>query len=133
MPEQTATGVIGTARAVLGNRAGRPARQRPEHGLARRPYDLRHAALSLWVNARGAPAEVAARADNSTPVPHDTYPRCIDSHDDVVSQRIEDVLDADSRIALSSQCVTASGYTHRRHHPGLCPLSVREPPTGARV
>ena len=29
--------------------------------LARRPYDLRHAALSLWLNATGAPAEVAAR------------------------------------------------------------------------
>ena len=30
--------------------------------LARRPYDLRHAALSLWLNASGEPAEVAARA-----------------------------------------------------------------------
>ena len=29
--------------------------------LARRPYDLRHAALSLWLNASGAPAEVARR------------------------------------------------------------------------
>ena len=28
--------------------------------LARRPYDLRHAALSLWLNATGAPAEAAA-------------------------------------------------------------------------
>ncbi|HTQ91991.1 MAG TPA: tyrosine-type recombinase/integrase, partial [Streptosporangiaceae bacterium] len=34
--------------------------------LARRPYDLRHAALSLWLNASGEPAEVAARAGNST-------------------------------------------------------------------
>jgi integrase len=25
-------------------------------GLARRPYDLRHAALSLWLNASGTPA-----------------------------------------------------------------------------
>ena len=33
--------------------------------LARRPYDLRHAALSLWLNAIGEPAEVAARARNS--------------------------------------------------------------------
>ena len=30
--------------------------------LARRPYDLRHAAMSLWLNASGTPAEVAARA-----------------------------------------------------------------------
>ena len=28
--------------------------------LARRPYDLRHAALSLWLNAGGAPAQIAA-------------------------------------------------------------------------
>ena len=36
--------------------------------LARRPYDLRHAALSLWLNASGTPAEVAARAGNSARV-----------------------------------------------------------------
>jgi integrase len=30
--------------------------------LARRPHDLRHAALSPWLNAAGAPAEAAARA-----------------------------------------------------------------------
>jgi hypothetical protein len=93
--------------------------------LARRPYDLRHAALSLWVNASGAPGEVAARAGNTTRVLHDTYLRCIDSHDDIISQRIEDALDADLRIA--SSCVKASGYTRRRHHARPCPLSVREP------
>ena len=57
--------------------------------LARRPYDLRHAALSLWLNASGAPAEVAARAGDSARVLHDVYPQCIHSHDDLVSQRIE--------------------------------------------
>ncbi len=30
--------------------------------LARRPYDLRHAALTLWLNATSQPAEIAARA-----------------------------------------------------------------------
>jgi len=63
--------------------------------LARRPYDLRHAALSLWLNATNAPAEVAARAGNSTRVLHDTYLHCIDSHQDLVSQRTEDALGAD--------------------------------------
>src|SRR5215470_12836559 len=38
--------------------------------LARRPYDLRHAALSLWLTATGAPAEIAARAGNSVTVLH---------------------------------------------------------------
>jgi integrase len=41
--------------------------------LARRPYDLRHAALSLWLNATGAPAEIAARAGTSTGVLHGVY------------------------------------------------------------
>ncbi|HEY2691080.1 MAG TPA: hypothetical protein VGJ50_21760 [Streptosporangiaceae bacterium] len=62
---------------------------------ARRPYDLRHAALSLWLNATGEPAEVAARAGNSARVLHDTYLHCIDTRQDLVSQRIEDALDAD--------------------------------------
>ena len=37
-------------------------------GLARRPYDLRHAALSLWLNAGGDPAQIAARAGHSVAV-----------------------------------------------------------------
>ena len=37
--------------------------------LARRPYDLRYAALSLWLNATGEPAEVAARAGEQRPRP----------------------------------------------------------------
>jgi integrase len=35
--------------------------------LARRPYDLRHAVLSLWLNATNAPAEVAARGLGTAP------------------------------------------------------------------
>ena len=66
--------------------------------LARRPYDLRHAALSLWLNASGAPAEVAARAGNSARVLHDVYLHCIDGQEDTVSQQIEDALDADASV-----------------------------------
>jgi integrase len=95
--------------------------------LARRPYDLRHAALSLWLNASGAPAEVAARTGNSTRVLHEVYLHCTDSNEDLVSQRIEDALDAHPGSRPPSQCVKASGYEHRRHRPGPCPLSVREP------
>lgn len=82
--------------------------------LARRPYDLRHAALSLWLNASGAPAEVAARAGNSTRVLHEVYLHSIDSRDDVVSQRIEDALDAGTSSSHPSQYVKASGCAHRR-------------------
>ena len=93
--------------------------------LARRPYDLRHAALSLWLNASGAPAEVAARAGNSTRVLHEVCLHCTGSKEDPVSQRIEDALDAHPGSRPPSQCVKASGYMHRRHRPGPCPPSVR--------
>ena len=93
--------------------------------LARRPYDLRHAALSLWLNATGAPAEVAARAGNSARVLHEVYLHCTDGQEDTVSQRIEDALGAYASVASSSQCAKASGYTNRRHHPqtlsAICP------------
>ncbi len=96
--------------------------------LARRPYDLRHAALSLWLNASGEPAEVAARAGTSTRVLHDTYLHCISGRDSTVSQRIEAALGPGASVPRSSPCGKASGYTHRRHHPGPCPLYVRRSP-----
>ena len=93
--------------------------------LARRPYDLRHAALSLWLNASGAPAEVAARAGTSARVLHEVYLHCSDGQGNAVSQRIEDALDAGTGITHSSPHTKASGYPHRRHHPEPCPLYVR--------
>ena len=98
--------------------------------LARRPYDLRHAALSLWLNATGEPAEVAARAGNSARVLYEVYLHCTDGQDDTVSQRIEDALDAGTGSTHPPPHAKASGYTHRRHHPGPCPLYVREPVPG---
>ena len=85
--------------------------------LARRPYDLRHAALSLWLNASGTPAEVATRAGNSARVLHEVYLHCTDGQEDTVSQRIEDALNAGTGITHSSPRAKASGYTHRRHRP----------------
>lgn len=95
--------------------------------LARRPYELRHAALSLWLNATSAPAEVAARAGNSVHVLQDVYTHCVDGREEVISQQIEDALDPDS-ILYGSRCVTASGYTHRRHQPDpVRYMSVNDP------
>jgi integrase len=59
---------------------------------ARRPYDLRHAALSLWL-ASGAPrAEIAARAGHSTRVLLTIYAHCIPGCDQIASQQIEQAL-----------------------------------------
>jgi integrase len=46
--------------------------------LARRPYDLRHAALSLWLSAGAAPAQVAQRAGHSVTTLLAVYTHCID-------------------------------------------------------
>jgi integrase len=54
--------------------------------LTRRPYDLRHAAVSLWLNA-GIPAtEVARRAGHSVAVLLKVYAHCIDGQADNVKQ-----------------------------------------------
>jgi integrase len=61
-------------------------------GLARRPYDLRHAALSLWLNSGGDPAQIAVRAGHSVAVLLTVYSHCIHGRDDLLNQQIDDVL-----------------------------------------
>ncbi|MEV4253204.1 site-specific integrase [Spirillospora sp. NPDC049652] len=63
-----------------------------ESRLARRPYDLRHAALSLWLNSGVSAAEVARRAGNTVPVLLQTYARCIHGQEDANTKRIIDAL-----------------------------------------
>ena len=62
-------------------------------GLARRPYDLRHAALSLWLNSGGDPAQIAARAGHSVAVLLTVYSHCIHGRDDLLNQQIDQVLE----------------------------------------
>jgi integrase len=60
--------------------------------LGRRPYDLRHAAVSLWLNS-GVPAtEVARRAGHGVAVLLKVYAHCIDGQADAANQRIADAL-----------------------------------------
>jgi integrase len=60
--------------------------------LGRRPYDLRHAAVSLWLNS-GVPAtEVARRAGHGVAVLLKVYAHCIDGQADAANQRITDAL-----------------------------------------
>ena len=57
------------------------------------PYDLRHAAVSLWLNA-GVPAtEVARRAGHGVAVLLRVYAHCIDGQAGPANQRIGDALD----------------------------------------
>ncbi|MFI5730332.1 tyrosine-type recombinase/integrase [Kribbella sp. NPDC051587] len=60
--------------------------------LAQRPYDLRHAAVSLWLNA-GVPAtQVAEWAGHSLHVLLKVYAKCLDGQDEVARQRVEAAL-----------------------------------------
>lgn len=62
--------------------------------LAGRPYDLRHAAVSLWLNA-GVPAtEVAERAGHSVEVLLRVYAKCLDEGEGVANNRIAAALGA---------------------------------------
>lgn len=56
--------------------------------LAKRPYDLRHAATSLWLNAGVPAAEVARRLGHSVAVLLRVYANCIDGGDAGVNDRI---------------------------------------------
>ncbi|MFJ6794353.1 tyrosine-type recombinase/integrase [Streptomyces sp. NPDC091268] len=60
--------------------------------LAHRPYDLRHSALSTWLNAGVDPTEVAERAGNSVEVLLSRYAKCLDGRQEVANRRIEDLL-----------------------------------------
>lgn len=62
--------------------------------LAARPYDLRHAAVSLWLNAGVHVPEVAERAGHSVDVLLKTYAKCIDGQREVANQRIEKALES---------------------------------------
>jgi integrase len=60
--------------------------------LARRPYDLRHAALSSWLNAGVPPADVAERAGHSVAVLLSVYAKCLDGQRSVHNARIDALL-----------------------------------------
>lgn len=60
--------------------------------LARRPYDLRHAAVSTWLNAGVPPTEVAARAGHSVAVLLTVYAKCFDGERATYNGRIDALL-----------------------------------------
>jgi integrase len=78
--------------------------------LARRPYDLRHAAVSLWLNS-GVPAtEVARRAGHGLAVLLRVYANCIDGQATAANQRIASALDdAAAAVPLVKLATAAPG------------------------
>jgi integrase len=63
--------------------------------LAVRPYDLRHACVTTWLNAGVDPAQVAEYAGHSVAVLLRVYVRCITGRDEIAKKRIEEALRLD--------------------------------------
>jgi hypothetical protein len=82
--------------------------------LGQRPYDLRHAAVSLWLNS-GVPAtEVARRAGHGVAVLLKIYAHCIDGQADAANKRITDALGTQDP-GPSPNPATREMKTARRH------------------
>jgi integrase len=64
--------------------------------LARRPYDLRHAAVSTWLNAGVAPPQVAEWAGHSVDVLLRVYAKCIAGKQDEAKRRILEATQPDA-------------------------------------
>jgi integrase len=60
--------------------------------LAARPYDLRHAAVSLWLDGGVAATDVANRAGHSVEVLLRVYAKCIDGGEEAANGRIDEAL-----------------------------------------
>lgn len=60
--------------------------------LARRPYDLRHAAVSTWLNGGVPPTQVAEWAGHSVEVLLRVYAKCLDGQQHAARQRIQAAL-----------------------------------------
>lgn len=72
---------------------------RVESPLAGRPYDLRHACITRWLNAGVPIAEVARRVGNSPEVIHRRYHGCIDGHEEAANAKIAKALEEDGDTA----------------------------------
>src|SRR6516165_5178838 len=60
--------------------------------LARRPYDLRHAYLSTWLNGGVYPTQVAEWAGHSVDVLLRIYAKCVVGQDELAKRRISEAL-----------------------------------------
>jgi integrase len=63
--------------------------------LARRPYDLRHACLSTWLNGGVAATQVAEWAGHSVEMLLRVYAKCLDGQDEIAKRRIAAALGCD--------------------------------------
>lgn len=63
--------------------------------LAKRPYDLRHAAVSTWLNAGVPPTQVAEWAGHSVTVLLQIYAKTLTGQEDAARRRIQQALEGE--------------------------------------
>lgn len=61
--------------------------------LAKRPYDLRHACVPMWLNAGVAAPQVAEWAGHSVEMLLSTYAKCVDGQEDLARKRFQEALE----------------------------------------
>ena len=82
-----------------------------------RPYDLRHAALSLWLASGAPPADIAARAGHSVQVLLATYTHCLPGYGQIATAHIDRALRSSVTgppLAHKSGYHPATGQSARR-------------------
>jgi integrase len=99
--------------------------------LGRRPYDLRHAAVSLWLNS-GVPAtEVARRAGHGVAVLLKIYAHCIDGQADAANRRITDALTTPTQTKTQATKVTPGATRQPEPQPSAMRPGARASRPGA--
>ena len=90
----------GEVPSITWNRVWKAARtnaftdQQATTSLAGRPYDLRHAAVSTWLNGGVAPTKVAEWAGHSVEVLLEVYAKCLDGQDDLAKRQVQAALES---------------------------------------
>lgn len=98
--------------------------------LAGRPYDLRHACITRWLNAGVPIAEVARRVGNSPQVIHRRYHGCIDGHEEAANAKIARAME-EAEALHSAPCHRAARAVREirtalmgRHVPAALPATL---------
>jgi integrase len=93
--------------------------------LGRRPYDLRHAGISLWLNAGVPVTEIARRAGNGVAVILARYANCVDGEESIMNERISaallldrGTLGHDSAAQAKDQLLAAHPWHEEDPEPG---------------
>ena len=89
--------------------------------LARRPYDLRHAAVSTWLNGGVGPAQVAEWAGHSVDVLLKIYAKCLDGEESIALKRIGEALGHQPKRPITKKTAPA------RKRPPSPPSTPRTP------